>query len=67
MKVQLLISAMHADSKELVKKMNVFSEAILINQCDENSFESFFVEDVVEELSIDKKRFAERVVSPLKK
>ena len=47
MKVQLLISAMHADSKALVKKMNVSSEAILINQCDENSYENFFVEDVV--------------------
>ena len=46
MGVQLLISAMHADSKELVKKMNVSSEAILINQCDENSFESFFVDIV---------------------
>ena len=63
MKVQLLISAMHADSKELVKKMNVSSEAILINQCDENSYESFFVEDVVgEKREIRAYSFCERGV-----
>ena len=45
MRVQLLISAMHADSKELVKKMNVSSDAILIHQCDESSYENFFIED----------------------
>lgn len=45
MKVQLLISAMFAEPKELVKKMNVASEAILINQCDASGFESFFVKD----------------------
>ena len=63
MKVQLLISAMHADSKELVKKMNVSSEAILINQCDENSYENFFVEDVVgEKREIRAYSFCERGV-----
>lgn len=45
MKVQLLISAMHTNPKELVKRMNVSSDAVLINQCDENAFESFSVED----------------------
>ena len=45
MVVQLLISAMFAEPKELIKKMNVSSEAVLINQCDQNSFESFFVQD----------------------
>ena len=45
MVVQLLISAMHAEPKELIKKMNVSSDAILINQCDENRYESFCVQD----------------------
>ena len=40
MVVQVLISAMHAEPKELIKKMNVFSDAILINQCDENDSDS---------------------------
>ena len=45
MVVQVLISAMHAEPKELIKRMNVSSDAILINQCDENGFESFCVQD----------------------
>lgn len=45
MKVQLLISAMFAEPKELVNKMNVSSEAVLINQCDVNGFENFWVQD----------------------
>ena len=45
MKVQLLISAMHANPKELIEKMNVSSDAVLVNQCDENGYESFTVKD----------------------
>ncbi len=45
MNVQLLISAMFAEPKELVNKMNVSSEAVLINQCDVNGFENFWVQD----------------------
>lgn len=43
MKVQVLVSAMHANPKELVSKMNISSEAIVINQCDENNYECFEV------------------------
>ena len=45
MKVQLLISAMYANPKELIEKMNVSSDAVLVNQCDENGYESFTVKD----------------------
>ena len=45
MGVQVLISAMHAEPKKLISKMNIKSDAILINQCDENGFESFCVQD----------------------
>lgn len=45
MKVQLLISAMNVKPKELVKKMRVASDAILINQCDEFATETFCVKD----------------------
>lgn len=46
MKVQLLISAVQKNPKELIKKMNVTSDAILINQCDKFGFESFWVQDI---------------------
>lgn len=45
MKVQLLISAVQKNPKELIKKMNVASDAILINQCDAFGVESFSVND----------------------
>lgn len=45
MKVQLLISAMQKNPKELIAGMNVTSDAILINQCDKYGFESFSVQD----------------------
>lgn len=45
MKVQLLISAMHKNPKELIKGMNVSTDAILINQCDEFGYETFCVQD----------------------
>ena len=43
MEVQVLVSAMHVKPCELVKKMNISSDTVLINQCDENGFERFFV------------------------
>ena len=45
MTVQLLISAVKAEPKELIKKMNVSTDAILINQCEKNDFSSFVVQD----------------------
>ncbi len=46
MKVQLLISAVKKNPKELVQKMNVETDAILINQCDSFLYENFWVQDV---------------------
>lgn len=45
MKLQLLISAVNQKPQELIKKMNVRSSAILINQGDKNSYEEFVVEN----------------------
>lgn len=45
MEVQVLVSAMHIKPRELVKKMNISSDAILINQCEHNDFERFCVTD----------------------
>ena len=46
MKVQLLISAVKKDPKELVRKMNVETDAILINQCDTHDYEKFLIQDI---------------------
>ena len=45
MKLQLLISAVNQKPQELIKKMNVRSSAILINQGDKNGYEEFKVEN----------------------
>ncbi len=37
MKLELLISALMADPEKLVHCMNIASDAVLVNQCDENS------------------------------
>ncbi len=39
MKLQVLVATMHQKDYSLLDKMNIQSEAIVINQCDENSFE----------------------------
>lgn len=39
MKVQVLASVMNQKPEELVKKMNIGSDAIIINQCDRNGYE----------------------------
>lgn len=63
MKVQVLISAMHKNPRELIKKMQVFSEAILINQCDKNDYEEFLIVDEKnDERKICAYSFAERGV-----
>ena len=41
MKLQLLISAVNRNPKELMEKMNVNSDAVLINQCDCFGYEEF--------------------------
>lgn len=39
MKVQVLVAAMFQESQQLVNKMNLSTDAIIINQCDENAYE----------------------------
>jgi glycosyltransferase involved in cell wall biosynthesis len=41
MKVQVLVSAMHQTDHTLLEKMNIQTDAIVINQCDKNEFEEF--------------------------
>lgn len=41
MKLQVLVAAMNANPKELAKKMNLSSDAIIIDQCDHDGEETF--------------------------
>lgn len=41
MKVQVLVSTTHQTDYSLLEKMNIRSDAIIINQCDINKFEEF--------------------------
>ena len=41
MKIQVLVAAMHQNDISLLEKMNIQSDAIIGNQCDRNSIESF--------------------------
>lgn len=41
MEIQVLVSAMHADPKKLAQKMNLSSDAVIINQCDTEGEETF--------------------------
>lgn len=41
MKLQVLVSTMHQTDSSLLNKMNIQSDAIVINQCDRNEFEDF--------------------------
>ena len=45
MKVQLLISAVKKNPKELIQTMNVETDAILINQCDTSGYETIVIQD----------------------
>lgn len=38
MTVQILVSTMHQQDYSLIEKMNIFSDTIVINQCDETSY-----------------------------
>lgn len=41
MSVQLLVATMHKKNHDILKDMNIQSDAIVINQCDRNAFEKF--------------------------
>ena len=41
MRLQVLISTMHQTDHSLLDKMNIQSDAIVINQCDRNEIEEF--------------------------
>lgn len=41
MNLEVIISTMNNNPRELVKKMNISSNAIIINQCNETSYEEF--------------------------
>lgn len=41
MKLQVLISTMHRDHHDLLEKMNIQTDAIVVNQCDRNQLEEF--------------------------
>lgn len=41
MNVQVLVSALNKNPRELVKQMNLSTDAIIINQCDKNEMETF--------------------------
>lgn len=41
MRVQVLVAAMFQESQQLVNKMNISTDAIIINQCDKNGYEEF--------------------------
>ena len=45
MKLQVLVSAMHKEPKALAEKMNLCTEAVIINQCDSYGEEHFTVSD----------------------
>ena len=39
MKIQVLASVMNQEPKKIIKKMNIQTDAIIINQCNENNIE----------------------------
>ena len=39
--IELLISTMHQKDYSLLNKMNINSDAVVINQCDEDSYNEF--------------------------
>jgi len=41
MKLQMLVSGMKLNKEEIADKMNLQADAIIINQCDENSYDEF--------------------------
>ncbi|MHB1391564.1 MAG: glycosyltransferase family A protein [Clostridia bacterium] len=45
MNLQVLVSTMHQSDHSLLEKMNIQSDAIIINQCNRNEFEEFEYKD----------------------
>ena len=41
MRVQVLVATMHQTDYSLLEKMNIQTDAIVVNQCDENKIEEF--------------------------
>lgn len=41
MNLQVLVSTMHQTDRRLLERMNIRSDAIVINQCDHNCIENF--------------------------
>ena len=41
MKIQVLVATMHQTDHSLPEKMNIQTDAIIINQCDRNEYEEF--------------------------
>lgn len=44
MKLQVLVSTMHQTDHSLLERMNIQSDAVVVNQCDENCIEEFTYE-----------------------
>lgn len=63
MKLQVLVSAMYKEPESLAKKMNLRTEALMINQCDVHKEEIFTVRDMAgKEREIKAYSFCERGV-----
>lgn len=45
MTLEVLVSTVNSNPKELIKKMNINSDAIIINQCDKNGYEEITLGD----------------------
>ncbi len=41
MKIEVLVATMHQKDHSLVEKMNIQTDAVVINQCDKDSYEEF--------------------------
>ena len=41
MKLEVLIAAVNANPRELAEKMNIQSDALIVNQCDKYAYEEF--------------------------
>lgn len=56
MRLQILISALKADPDKLIKTMNISSDAVLINQCDEESSHEISLENGLVKVISSKER-----------
>lgn len=42
-KLQVLVSAVNEDNRQLIEKMNLKTDAVLVNQCDKYGYDEFFL------------------------